>query len=132
MADPDGEVVADPASGEEAWECVVRGVLTEELADLYRADVGASGDAMVEGAEERDAAVGVVLPAVFAVEDDGDEGGGVMAAGVADGVELAHEVAGGSGAGASLVVEADLVGHRVVAEDDGELVVRPRATFQGR
>ena len=131
VADPDGEVVADPASGEEAWECVVRaGVLQGSEPTFTGRMWAASGDAMVEGAEKRDAAVGVVLPAVFAVQDDGDEGGGVMAAGVADGVELGHEVAGGSGAGASLVVKADLVGHGVVAEDDGELVVR-LADFPG-
>ena len=111
---------------------VVRRMLAEELADRHRPDPRVADRALVERAEERDAAVGVVFPAVLAVEDDRDERRRVVPAGVADGVQLAQEIVGGGRAGAALVVEADLVGHRVIAEDDRQLVLRPRATFQAR
>ena len=77
--------------------------------------------ALVERAEERDAAVGVVFPAVLAVEDDRDERRRVVPAGVADGVQLAQEVGRGDRPGTALVVEPDLVRHRMVAEDDRQL-----------
>ena len=124
VADPDGEVVADPAPGEEARQGVGRRVLAEELPDRHGRDALVARGVLVEGAEERDAAVGEVFPAVLAVEDDGHESRGVVPAGVADGVQLAEEVGGGDLAGAALVVEADLVGEGVVAEDDGQLGAR--------
>ena len=46
-----------------------------------------------------------------------------MAAGVADGVQLAEEIARGNGAGTALVVEANLVRHGMIAEEDRQLVI---------
>src|SRR5262249_15798688 len=75
LGDPDGEVVPDPATGEQPREGVPGRVLFQEVAALHRADLGALAAALVEGAQEDHAAVGVVLPAVLAVEDDADQGG---------------------------------------------------------
>ena len=100
---------------------LARRVLGEELVDPDRADPRVARGALVQRAEERDAAVGVVLPAVLAVEDHRDQRGRVVAAGVADGVDLAEEVGGGDRSGAALVVEPHLVGHRMIAEDDRQL-----------
>jgi alpha-amylase/alpha-mannosidase (GH57 family) len=58
-----------------------------------------------------------------AVEDYRDERRRIIPAGVADRVELAEEVVHGDVARAALVVEPDLVRHRVVAEDDRQLVL---------
>ncbi len=94
MADPDGEVVADPASGEQVVQRIVRGMVAEKLADLDRPDLPVAGGGLVERTEERHPAVRVVFPAVLAVENDRDERRRIMAAGVADRRHLAHEVGG--------------------------------------
>src|SRR5262249_44044318 len=121
MTDPDREVVADPAPGEEPVQGLPRGMLGEELAQANRADARVAHRLLVDRAEERDAAGGVMLPAVLAVEDDRDDRGRVVAAGLADGQYLAEEVGGRDRAGAALIVEADLVRHRMIAEDDRQL-----------
>ena len=65
------------------------------------------------------AAVGVVLPAVLAVEDDADERRGrLLPARLADAVQLAEESRPRRSGSAALVVEADQVAQRVIAEDD--------------
>ena len=75
VADPDGEVVADPAAGEQARQRVARRMLLQVFAD--RAPGGRPASCvqrLVEGAQEGHAAAGVVLPAVLAVEDDAHQG----------------------------------------------------------
>ena len=82
---------------------------------------GCCDDAAIHAPQKVDARVGIVFPAVLAVEDDANQRGpvaGVAAGGVADGLELADEVAHGVLGRVALVVEADLVAHGVVAEDD--------------
>ena len=86
-------------------------------------DARIAGHALIERAEEGDAAVGVILPAVLAVEDHRDERRRVVPAGVADRVQLAQEIARGGRPGTALVVEPDLVRHRMVAEDERQLVI---------
>ena len=75
----------------------------------------------IDAAEEIDAGVGIVFPAVLAVENDAHQRGpvaGVAAGGVADGLQLADEIVHRLLRRVALVVEADLVAHGVVAEDD--------------
>ena len=123
MADPDREIVADPASREQPGQRVGRGMLAHELAGLDRSDSVIPRCTLVEGAEEGNAAVGIVFPAVLAVEDHRNDRCGALAAGVTDGVQLAEEVTRGHGAGTALVVEADLVRHGMIAEEDRQLVI---------
>ena len=124
MADPDREIVADPASREQPGEGVGRRVLFEKLAHRDRPRCGALRDPLVQRAQKRDAAVGIVFPAILAVQDHRDERSPGFAGRLADRAQLAHEVAGGHRPGAPLIVKADLVRHRMVAEDDRQLVVR--------
>ena len=99
-------------------------MLFEESADLDGPKMSASGHSLVERSQKRDSAVGIVFPAILAVQDHRNERRRVMPACVADRGELGHEVAGGHRPGAPLVVKPDLVRHRVVAENDRQLVVR--------
>ena len=120
MADPDGEIMANPASGEEVVQQIGGGMLTEELADLDRPDFGVASCILVKGAEERYATVRAHVPAVFTVENDRDEAlpeswrqASAMAATFP--MKSAGRDPGGRTA---LVVKADLVGHRMVAKND--------------
>src|SRR5262249_54212097 len=90
MTDPDGEILADPAPGEEPLQRLPWWMLGEELADADRANPGVAHDLLVHRAEEPDAPVGVILPAVLAVEDDRDDRCRVVPAGRADGQHLAE------------------------------------------
>ncbi len=79
------------------------------------------GDPFVERAEEINAAVRIVFPAVLAVEDNAHQRrpvAGIAAGCSADGLQLADEIVGRVLRLVALVVEADLVAHGVVAEDD--------------
>src|SRR5262249_52809745 len=104
---PDREVVADPAPPEEPGPSVRRGMLAEELADGRRLDPWVAHGPLIERAEKRDPPVGIILPAVLAVEDHRNNGRWVVPAGVSDRVELAEEVMRGALARTPLVVEAD-------------------------
>ncbi len=78
-------------------------------------------DAAIEAAKELDAGVGIVFPAVFAVENDAHQGGpaaGVALGGGADGLDAADKIGHRLFRRVAIVVEADLVAHGVVAEDD--------------
>src|SRR5262249_3225436 len=74
VADPDGEVVVDPAAGEQVRQRVARRLALQVVADPHRLDVGGPAAALVQGAQERHAAARVMLPAVLAVEDYADQG----------------------------------------------------------
>src|SRR5205823_3443797 len=99
MSDPDGEIVADPAPGVEPLQRALRRMLAEEFADADRPDPRVADRPLVDRAEERDAAVRIILPTVLAVEDDRDNGRRVVPAGLADGQHLAEEVGGRHRAG---------------------------------
>ena len=73
MADPDVEVGVDPGTGVDAGD-FVGGDALEGFGDGDGGEGGILGDEAVEFFEEGAAAVVVVLPGVFAIEDDGDEG----------------------------------------------------------
>ena len=84
-------------------------------------DLRMLGDSLVERAEKIDAAVGIVFPAVFAVEYDAHQRrpmAGVAARGAADGFQLADKIVGRVLRLVALVMEADLVAHGMIAEDD--------------
>src|SRR5262245_43806252 len=74
MADPDAEVVLDPTAREEMSDLVGRGMWVQIISDARRAELWVAGDACIQLPQELDAATGVVLPAVFAVEHDADQG----------------------------------------------------------
>src|SRR5438552_3231210 len=63
MANPNREVVADPATREEVRQRVARRMLGEMVVDAHRANAGCVRAALVEGTQEIDAAVGIMLPA---------------------------------------------------------------------
>src|SRR5262249_31449497 len=89
------------------------------------ADDGMPRRAAIERSQEFDAAVGVILPAVFAVENDWDEGGTsgiVRFNGAADGLNAPQEVVGCSGRVAPLVMKPDQVAQAMVAEYDLKLL----------
>ena len=97
---------------------------------MHGLDARRARAALVEGAQEGDAAAGIVLPAVLAVEDDADQGRArCVADRLADAVQAADEIVGRRLRLAALVVEADQVAQGVVAEDDAQLVRRLRATL---
>ena len=121
MTDPDCEVVADPASREQPRQGVLRRVPADELAGLHRLDARITRHALVERAQKRHTAVGIVFPAVLAVQNDRDERCRVVPAGVANGVQLAQEICRGVRPGTALVVKADLVRHGMVAENDRQV-----------
>ena len=104
---------------------VGRRMVAEEFADRDRAGSAGRATPLVKRAEERDAAVGVVLPAVLAVEDHRDERRRSCAGRRRRSrASLPRKSAAAGRARAALIVEADLVGHRMVAEDDRQLVAR--------
>ncbi len=80
--------------------------------------------AAVQGAQERDAAAGIVLPAILAVEDDADQRPARRCwTALADVAQVPHEIVRGRIRLAALVVEADHVAQGVIAEDDAQLVL---------
>ena len=82
--------------------------------------------AAVESAQKADAAVGIILPAVFAVENHGYQRAAARIVGLdrpADRQELAHHVAGGLFGVAALIVKTDQIGEGVVAEDHVQRLV---------
>ena len=121
MSDPDAEIVPDPTAGEKVAEFVGGRVVVQIIADPHRLDLRMSHHAAVNVAEEIDPGVGIVFPAVLAVEDDADQRrpmAGVAAGRAADGFQLADEIIDRLLRRIALIVEADLVAHGVVAEDD--------------
>ena len=74
MADPDGKVVVDPTAGKEPRQAFARRMLLQEVSDLDGTDRAAAYTVLVQGAQEGDTASRIVLPAVFAVEDNVDQG----------------------------------------------------------
>ncbi len=82
--------------------------------------------AAIECPQETDAAVGIVFPAVLAVENDGDQRSAARIVGfdrATDRQEFPHHVAGGLLGVAALIVETDQVGEGVVAEDHVQRLV---------
>src|SRR5262249_30787636 len=84
VADPDGEVMADPAPGEQVGQGIARRMPFQEGPDLHRPNVGGAGTPLVEGPEKSDPTARVVLPAILAVENDADQGRSVAFDGLAD------------------------------------------------
>src|SRR5262249_52416762 len=109
MADPDGEVVVNPTAREQIGQRVARRMFVEEFANLHRAHVPVADAAFVKGAEESNAAAGVVLPAVFAVENDAHQSWPIAGDGGPDTVELTDKIVGRGYRIATLVVEADQI-----------------------
>ncbi len=99
-------------------------MLAEKLTDLDRADPTVADHRLIDRANERHATVRVILPAVFAVQDDRYQGRRVLPARVADRVQLTDEIVGRHRPRTSLVMKPDLVRHRMVTEDDRQLVIR--------
>src|SRR6266498_2928929 len=123
VADPDGEVVIDPAARKQTRHGVWRRIFLQISAERYRPHVGAAATALIEGAQELDTAAGVVLPAVLAVEDHAHQRWLVVGDGGADVSQVAHEVLRRGHRLAALVVEADHVAQCVIPEDDRQLTV---------
>src|SRR5712671_4383890 len=90
------------------------------IAEANTPQAGRARAALIKCAEKRNAALGVMFPAVFAVEDDANQGGLMGIDGLADAVEVSEEVIGGLHAGTALVVEADHIAENVIAKDDAE------------
>src|SRR5262245_17381789 len=109
VADPDVEVVEDPASGEEVRKGVAGRMALEVFADLHRPNARRLQAPFVQGPQEGYAAAGIMLPAVFAIHDDGDQGGVPAGDGLADGPRLGEKVVRRVGPVAPLIVEADQV-----------------------
>ena len=82
--------------------------------------------AAIECPQEANAAVGIVFPAVLAVENDGDERPAARIVGfdrTTDGQEFPHHVAGRLLGVAPLIVETDEVGEGVIAENHMQRLV---------
>src|SRR5689334_19800449 len=73
MPDPDREVVTDPAPREESVQGIGWWMLAEELTHGRRLDPRIAHRALIKRAEERDATIRIIFPAVLAVEDHRDE-----------------------------------------------------------
>ena len=123
VADPDGEVVVDPAAGEQPRQRVAWRVLAQEFADRDGPHARRRRAALVQLAQELHAAAGVVFPAVLAVQDDADQGRLGAVDRLADVVQVPHEILGRGHRLAALVVEADGIAEGVVAEDNGQLAL---------
>jgi hypothetical protein len=79
------------------------------------------GEQAVEVLEEVIAVVGVVLPGVFAVEDDADHRrASSFGRAIEDGFQLRDQMLGGIAAVPFGIVEADQVGQALVAEKQGQ------------
>src|SRR5262245_58632614 len=75
VADPDGEIVGDPTAREQSPDTVGGRVVAEVIAYAGGTDDGMPRRTSIERPQEFDTAVRVILPAVFAVQNDGDECG---------------------------------------------------------
>ena len=120
MADPDTEVVLDPTAGEEVRQFVGGRMLFQVVANSDGRDIGVTCHPTIERLEEIDAAARIVFPAVLAIENDAHQGGAVsrVAAGcMGDRLHLGQEIVHGMLGLITLVMEADLVAHSMIAED---------------
>src|SRR5207302_4033703 len=72
MADPDVEVRVDPGTREDAFE--YRSVRRARLGHRHRRELSMALEPAVQGAQEGPAAAVEMLPGVFSVQNDGDEG----------------------------------------------------------
>src|SRR5207248_9006348 len=72
MADPDVEVRVNPGTGKDAGQLLLR--RRARLGHRDRPQLGMRGETAVQRAEEWPPAALEVLPRVFAVEDDRDDG----------------------------------------------------------
>src|SRR5262245_35376993 len=75
VADPDCVIVRYPAAREKSPDAVGGRVVTQVIANAGGANYGMPRRTAIERPQEFDAAVRVILPAVFAVKNDGDECG---------------------------------------------------------
>src|SRR4051794_18454440 len=95
MADPDRKVVADPAASGQVGQVIVRRKALQKLADPHGADAGRRCAAPVERPQEIDATVGIVLPAIFAIEDDANKSRRRASRYLANAVQAAKEMIDG-------------------------------------
>ena len=129
MADPDVEVAVDPGAGEDRRQRLRR--TRRRLGHRDGLDVGGVRQRPVQRAQERPAAAVVILPGVLAVEDDRN-GRDFPAAGLrespARGADVLDEIGRGRAGVPRLVVKADAIRHRVIAEQRDRAVRRRRDT----
>src|SRR5262249_56131348 len=70
MANPDSEIMPNPAAREEVGQCVARRMLLKEIANLHGSHPLAANAALVQSAQESHPSTRVMLPAIFAIEND--------------------------------------------------------------
>src|SRR5262245_22129173 len=121
VADPDGEIVRYPTAREKSPDAVGGRVVAQVITHTGGADDGMPCRTAIERPQEFDAAVRVILPAVFAVKNDGDECGTsrvVRFDGTADRLDSPQQVVGRPRRVAPLIMEPDQVAQAMVAKYD--------------
>ncbi len=120
MADPDVKVGIDPRTGRDSLHRGDFARFTQGFADGEGADVRVARNPPVELAQKFAAVAGVILPGIFAVENQrqGQRAARVHAFG--DGADAAVEVFGGRARVHAAVNEADQIGKIMIAKDAGD------------
>ena len=116
VADPDVEIAADPRAGMKMRDFGLGGMGVEIIAEAAGFESGRLGQRLVEGSEERLAAVWEGFPGVFAVEDQRDN---AMAGGRdrGDVLEIGDEMLDRVGSLVARGVEADEIGEGTLPEE---------------
>src|SRR5260370_31628371 len=92
VADPDREIVVNPAAGKQRWQRVARRMLVEILADLQRMNIAGPRAALIECAQKTYSAPWIMLPAVFTIKNDSNQGWGLTVDGLADVAEMTEKI----------------------------------------
>src|SRR5437016_13610140 len=104
MANPNSKIVIDPTAGKQVRKRVPRRMLFQKRANLNGLEVAAADTTFVQGTEKSDTAAGIMLPAIFAVEDDAHECRLRTRDGLADSSQVLYEVIGGGRGVAALIL----------------------------
>ena len=121
VTDPDAEVVVDPTPREQVRNVIGRRELADVILDSDRLHVRARDATAVERSQELNASIREVLPAVLAVQDDRDECRSsrvVWCRREANRVDLAQQIVGRMLRVGPLILKANQVAERMIAEDD--------------
>src|SRR6266478_5644239 len=121
VTNPGGEIVIDPASGKELWQCVAGRIALQISCDTKSVNVLGTRAALVEGAEKSDTPAGIMLPAIFAVENDTHQRRLGVVDSLTDATQACDKILRRLRRLAPLVVEADHVAQSVISEDDPQL-----------
>src|SRR5262245_35315209 len=123
VPDPNRKIVIDPTAGEQVRQRVARGMLLQVIAQPDGLNAFGARAAFIQSAQKRHAALGIMLPAVFAVENHAHQHRLLVIDRLADVAQVTEKVVRGLGALTPLVMETDHVAQAVIAENDGQLMV---------